>query len=167
MKAKSIAKAILADHRRERSERTDITKCFMCGYGMVYRGSRFCSDRCREYYVEGNPGHFQDWLQAKITYQWQDGRPMRAGQRGFHINCAHCRKEFESLGPRCCSVECERLHRDGVKIGKRRCTNCDVAIPTWRKGRRVSSKTRFCSPKCAKATSRVSDTREAVLSANT
>ena len=94
MKAKSIAKAILADHRRERSERTDITKCFMCGYGVVYRGSRFCSERCREYYVEGNPGHFQDWLQAKITYQWQDGRPMRAGQRGFHINCAHCRKEF-------------------------------------------------------------------------
>jgi hypothetical protein len=59
------------------------------------------------------------------------------------------------------------LHRDGVKIGKRRCTNCDMAIPTWRKGRRVSSKTRFCSPKCAKAASRVSDTREAVLSANT
>src|SRR5215470_15320154 len=97
----------------------------------------------------------------------QDGRPMRAGQRGFHINCAHCRKEFESLGSRCCSVECERLHRDGVKIGKRRCSNCDMAIPTWRKGRRVSSKTRFCSPKCAKAASRVSDTREAILSANT
>jgi hypothetical protein len=54
------------------------------------------------------------------------------------------------------------LHRDGVKIGKRRCGNCDMAIPTWRKGR-----TRFCSPKCAKAASRVSDTREAVLSANT
>ena len=35
MRAKSIAKAILADRRRERSERTDITKCFMCGYGVV------------------------------------------------------------------------------------------------------------------------------------
>ena len=36
MKAKSIAKVILADHRRERSERTDITKCFMCGYGVAF-----------------------------------------------------------------------------------------------------------------------------------
>jgi hypothetical protein len=37
---------------------------------------------------------------------------------------------------------------------KRRCANpgCSNAIPTWRKGRRVSVATRFYSPKCGQRT---------------
>ena len=30
------------------------------------------------------------------------------GSQGPYINCAHCRKEFESLGSRRCSTDCER-----------------------------------------------------------
>lgn len=30
--------------------------------------------------------------------------------KGFYIKCAHCRKEFESHGLRCCSTECERAY---------------------------------------------------------
>ena len=37
---------------------------------------------------------------------------MKKGPKGFHIDCAHCRKEFESLGLRCCTTECERAHRE-------------------------------------------------------
>ena len=39
-----LAEAILADRNRPPAERTDIAKCFMCGTGMMYRGTRFCSD---------------------------------------------------------------------------------------------------------------------------
>ena len=45
-----LAEAILADRNRPSAERTDIAKCFMCGTGMMYRGSRFCSPRCRDFY---------------------------------------------------------------------------------------------------------------------
>jgi hypothetical protein len=74
---------------------------------------------------------------------------------GFKIVCAHCRKGFESKGLRCCSPECERAQRErevnlavlaeaGIEPkARRRCECCDAVIPTWRKGRRVSSKTRF------------------------
>ena len=37
---------------------------------------------------------------------------MRAGKEGFYINCAHCNKEFESKGLRCCSKECEKAYRE-------------------------------------------------------
>ena len=73
-------------------------------------------------------GRYQDWYGAgnkpvneEIVYRWRDGRPLRMGPKGFYIDCAYCQKECESCGAR---------------------------IPTWRKGRRVSSKTRVCSSKC-------------------
>ena len=86
---------------------------------------------------------------------------MRMGPKGFYIDCANCRKEFESLGLRCCSVDCERGYRErqdnlavmaeaGIEPApKRQCLLCGTVIPQWRKGRKVSSKTRFCSSKCS------------------
>jgi hypothetical protein len=165
MRQSDIAAVIERDLLRSDSEQpTNTTKCFSCGYGMVYRGNRFCSDRCRNWYDAGNPGDEQGWLRHKPTYRWRDGRPMRMGARGFHINCAQCQKEFESLGLRCCSTECERSYRERqenlavmaeVGIGpapKRQCANpdCGQTIPKWRNGRKVSAKTRFCSPKCSR-----------------
>jgi hypothetical protein len=85
---------------------------------------------------------------------------MRPGRDGFHIRCAHCHREFESKGLRCCSTECERglkEHRDnlatlaeaGIEVAaKRTCLSCGGRIPQWRKGRKVSAATRFCSAKC-------------------
>ena len=92
------------------------------------------------------------------------GIEMRPTSGGFTIRCASCRREFESKGLRCCSPECERCYRErqenlavmaevGIEpASKRRCANpeCRARIPTWRKGRKVSSLTRFCSPKCAR-----------------
>jgi hypothetical protein len=92
------------------------------------------------------------------------GIEMRSTSGGFTIRCASCRREFESKGLRCCSTECERSYRERqenlavmAEVGiepafKRRCANpeCRARIPTWRKRRKVSSLTRFCSPKCAR-----------------
>jgi hypothetical protein len=149
-------------------------QCFSCGYGMTCRGSRFCSDRCREWYDAGNPGFAQDWLERKRTawrviagppgtvgteYHNPDPRPTKAG---CLIGCAHCGQEFDSKGLRCCSIGCEHAYRERqVNLGtmaevgmeptsKRQCQTCGARIPRWRKGRKVSSATRFCSRKCAR-----------------
>ena len=49
--------------------------------------------RCQDWYDAGN-----EPIGEEIVYRWRDGQPMKKGANGFHINCAHCRKEFESLG---------------------------------------------------------------------
>ena len=59
-RVKRLTEALLADRSRGETDRNDITKCFMCRTGMMYRGSRFCSDRCRNFYDAGEPE--QDWL---------------------------------------------------------------------------------------------------------
>lgn len=65
MKQAAIANVIERDLlRADDATRTDITKCVMCGYGMVYRGNRFCSDTCRAFYDDGNASLEQDWLRA-------------------------------------------------------------------------------------------------------
>ena len=163
-KTEKLAAALLADRDRDQPERTDITKCFMCGHGMMCRGSRFCSDRCRGFYDAGEPAPDQDWRRPRIaSYRDHQGQAMKPTTAGFKINCAHCRKEFESLGCRYCSTACERGYREHeanlavmAEVGieapkpKRTCEQCEARIPTWRNGRKVSSATRFCSPKCAR-----------------
>ena len=86
---------------------------------------------------------------------------MRQSSDGFMIPCANCRRVFDSIGSRYCSSDCERRYCERqrnldtmVEVGiepatKRVCANpdCSVVIPKWRDGRRVSSKTRFCSLK--------------------
>jgi hypothetical protein len=98
--------------------------------------------------------------QPDIACTYLDGRPMAKGVHGFKINCAHCAKEFDSKGLRCCSTECERGYRERqqnratlaeVGVGlkeKRRCEQCATNIPMWRNGRKVSKSARFCSPRC-------------------
>jgi len=163
MKQSAIARVIERDLLRADSGQPaiDITKCFACGYRMTYRGSRFCSERCRDRYDTGNPSY--DEQRSPIVYRLSDGRPLSAGRYGFHIACAGCHKEFESLGLRCCTPDCERAYRERqdnlaimAEVGdtpkeKRRCAHpeCDRPIPKWRNGRQVRSDTRFCSPKCA------------------
>jgi hypothetical protein len=147
-----LAAAILADRARtDTPSRANAVECFTCGHGMIYHGQRFCSDRCRDYFDAGNHGHVQDWRQPK---------PSRTAS--LSIRCAHCGKEFDSRGLRCCSAQCERSYAEsqanlavmaevGVRpAAKRQCACCGARIPTWRNGRRVSKNTRFCSPKCSR-----------------
>lgn len=84
----------------------------------------------------------------------------RRGPNGFVIECFGCGKNFDSRGLRCCSSECERQylkHCENEQLmaevgmerpNKRKCEECGDDIPNWRNGRRVSSKTRFCSSRC-------------------
>jgi hypothetical protein len=65
-KMSKLAGAIARDLLHEMTEsRTNVAKCFLCGRGMVDRGSRFCTDRCREYYDSGFPTH--DPHQARVV----------------------------------------------------------------------------------------------------
>jgi hypothetical protein len=100
MKQSDIASVTQRDLLRDDVPRPDtrVTR-FMCGRGMKYRGSRFCSDRCRDFYAAGNPGHEQDWLRPKIIYSDRHGTPMRMGPQGFIINCAHCREGIRQSWP--------------------------------------------------------------------
>jgi hypothetical protein len=169
MKTEQLAAALLADRTREVQERTDIIACFSCGYNFIYRGrqgelsGRFCSMRCQDWYDAGNPSYERQRELTKIIYRNHAGQPMTPGRDGFYIQCVGCEKEFESKGLRACSIECEHRYGERQKnlavmaeagiepAAKKYCAgpNCNAVIPKWRKGRRVSSATRFCSPKCA------------------
>ena len=116
--------------------------------------------RCQDRYDAGNPRACNS---GGIVYRDRNGAVKQQGRHGFHIRCADCNKEFESKGLRCCSADCERRYRERqenlaviAEVGmettrKKLCAapGCGARIPTWRKGKRVSSKTRFCSSKCA------------------
>jgi hypothetical protein len=184
-KTARLAEALLADRNRV-AEPTgqNIIACRSCGSTFVYRGRRgelngnFCSMRCQDWYDGGNaPGEpdtttLRGWKViagppgVEIGSDYYTGIlgrepiPMRRGKDGFYIACKHCNKEFESIGLRCCSTECERGLRErqenlaimadaGIEpAAKRTCETCGARIPTWRNGRKVSSATRFCSSKC-------------------
>jgi hypothetical protein len=178
-----LADAILADRNRIAPTRENIVTCFVCQRGMIYRGQRgdlngrFCSLRCREWYDAGNA----PLTEQKISYRWRDGRPMQETAKGFRIPCANCKRDFESLGLRCCSADCERRSRERkdnlavmAEVGmepaaKKVCAapGCGAVIPKWRKGRKVSSTTRFCSPKCAQKVKRALGSPGTDLSAET
>ena len=160
MRQKDIAALIERDLLKAHDAKTsNTTQCFSCGRGIIYKASRFCSQRCRDWYDSGNPGHAQDWLKrAKVADA--------STPDGYVIRCAHCQTEFESGGLPCCSTECERRHRkhqNNLKLmaevgsepsAKRKCEHCGAVIPNWRKGRRVSRATRFCSDRCSRKATR-------------
>jgi len=135
-RVKRLTEALLADRSRGETDRNDITKCFMCRTGMMYRGSRFCSDRCRNFYDAGEPE--QDWLHRpkpenlpltelkviagppgielgacchRLLFGDRPVTPMKR-TAGNMIRCAGCGQEFDSKGLRCCSTDCERRYKE-------------------------------------------------------
>jgi hypothetical protein len=157
MKRSAIAAVIAHDLlRADDVPSTNVTRCFSCGHGMIYRGNRFCSESCRDWFDDCNP----PYASLRIIYRDRASNEMRIGATGFRIPCAHCGREFDSRGLRCCSTNCERAYRERqdnlaimAEVGiepatKRRCTNCGGTIPRWRNGRQVRQDARFCSPKC-------------------
>jgi hypothetical protein len=89
----------------------EIIACHVCRHTFVYRGRQsdlngnFCSLPCQAWYDAGNAP-----VAAEIIYRWGD-KPLQKSADGFKIACAHCCKDFDSKGLRCCSVECERAYR--------------------------------------------------------
>lgn len=86
MRNTGLASEIERDLLRDKEPpRHNIVACFMCGYMFVYRGSRFCSDRCRDFYDAGEPGHEQDWLKSKPNNYGITGWKVVAGPPGIEI----------------------------------------------------------------------------------
>jgi hypothetical protein len=152
VKERDVADVIRRDLLRTTDAPTvDVTKCYSCGHSMLARRGRFCSDRCRDWYDAGRPS-------------FDEQRERQRQDITRRIQCQGCQREFESRGLHCCSIECDRLYRErednrqvmaevGIEpAAKRHCEgpNCSATIPKWRRGRRVSRATRFCSSKCAR-----------------
>jgi hypothetical protein len=160
MKQSDIAAIIERDLLRDETRpAANIVACRSCGFTFCYRGRQgdlngnFCSRRCQDWYDAGNPSYEQqqEWCRKPSA---------------LTICCVGCGKQFESKGLRCCSIDCERgyrEHQDNLAVmaevgmepkAKRICERdgCTARIPQWRNGRRVSSKARFCSPKCQQKT---------------
>jgi hypothetical protein len=57
---------------------TDPVECFLCGRGMVPRGSRFCSPRCQEAFDSGFPRHDPHHVRSAISLElrsWKVAAP--------------------------------------------------------------------------------------------
>ena len=99
---------------------------------------------------------------TNIVACWSCGFTFCYRSRRADLNGNFC---SESRGLRCCSTDCERTYRERrdnltvmAEVGiepsaKRICARagCNARIPQWRNGRQVSSKTRFCSPRCQRS----------------
>jgi hypothetical protein len=167
-KTEKLAALLLEDAAKPKiASRHNIIPCFSCGYTFVYRGrigggaegaaalppwnGRFCSLRCQEWFDSGNPSFEQQQeFERKLL-------------RAHHpIRCKGCHKEFWSKGLRCCSRDCEKAYLEREEnratlaearmeaAPKKICAapDCDVVIPKWKNGRKVSARVTFCSPKC-------------------
>jgi hypothetical protein len=140
--------------------------------GMVYRnGGLYRSER---HAAAAAPAANAPWVVAVPAYEKSGAiknpvgsspyaRNLQKSGDGFQIECRHCKRQFASDGLRCCSTECERqlgerrqIEAAMAEVGmqpidreKRKCGECGITIPMWRKGRKVSAATRFCSESCA------------------
>jgi len=140
---------------------------------------RFCSDQCRiEYDIPGafsfdpfnvrcwrviaggDPSYLVATSMTPVKHKDQPG--------SWRVACRGCGRPFESRGWAYCSRDCKHLSAERtanraaiVEAGmdlpaKHPCQapRCPHTIPAWRKGRRVSSRARFCSDVCRSRASR-------------
>ena len=123
MKA-ALAAAIARDILDRKSPQKQFPSCFACGRTYTTGIGRFCSDRCRAAFDAGAPAYEPPNHDRFYS--------LPKGPRGFLIDCANCRKRFDSTGLRCCSTECERnfcrkqkldaeLADDPFRVVKRKC----------------------------------------------
>jgi hypothetical protein len=64
------------------TEPAGLDECFLCGRGMVYRGSRFCSSRCREAFDRGFPRHDPHHVRTLLSLpprSWKIAAPAPGG----------------------------------------------------------------------------------------
>jgi hypothetical protein len=146
-----LARALLRDRDNKQQPSSWSPSCFACGRSYSRGDGRFCSTRCRETFDAGIPAHEP----IDIKYSLPKGR------HGFLIDCAHCRRQFDSPGWRCCSTDCAREYRRKqaleaeladypFRVVKPKCLQCGQAMPLWKNGKRVTSARKFCSPRCQK-----------------
>jgi hypothetical protein len=153
-----------------------------CLWANLLQGEdRFCSPRYRIAFDGGFPPYSRAPISTGVQWHVVAGRPVLIPRDfstrgdGCMIACEGCQRGFVSRGLRCCSVECERKHKQQLEIAaavaevgleiapKRKCEACGGAIPRWRAGKAVRKTTRFCSKKCSKRASKVSYAFDPVL----
>jgi hypothetical protein len=178
-RADRLAERFLEDRaRRAGRPQPRISGCFLCGRSYSTQPSegddsiRFCGAKCREAYDAGamperdvNPFAPGPWHVIAGPPPGHMANGTRLGKHGCFVNCLHCKREFESKGLRCCSVECERGLKDRAEtvamlaevggtliVEKRKCEVCGGDIPKYvgiGKQRRLTNKTKTtCSPRC-------------------
>src|SRR6516165_5675024 len=101
-----LAGAIARDILAARPARVGALMCFACDRPYSQGDGRFCSERCRAAFDAGLPPYERAGASYGLTPRGD----------GFLIDCAGCRRPFASKGLRCCSIECERLHRERQEI---------------------------------------------------
>jgi hypothetical protein len=163
------------------SQTPEPQNCFVCGRAYCRGEDRFCSPTSRIAFDGGFPPYSPAPISTGVQWHMVAGPPVLIPRDfstrgdGCMIACEGCQREFVSRGLRCCSVECERKHKQQLEIAaavaevgleiapKRKCETCGGAIPRWRAGKAVRKTTRFCSKKCSKRASKVSDAFDPVL----
>jgi hypothetical protein len=168
-----LVDALLRDRQSVPNSAKTAPTCLVCGRSYA-SGSRFCCAHCREAFDAGFPVYAP--LDADKFYS------LPKASVGFRINCKSCGQPFDSCGWNCCCIECSREHRrrqdleeelkdSPFRTIKRKCAVCGGDIPNWRKGRRVSKATKFCSPRCkdrhGKSTRTAPDSPKPVLARET
>ena len=78
----------------------NIADCFTCGRRHIKETGvrRFCSEQCLSAFDNGVRPY------AALVMPFD----LPKGPNGFLIACLGCQREFDSIGLRCCSSECER-----------------------------------------------------------
>ena len=102
-KTQRLARALLRD--RAPSAKPPAPTCFTCGRSYWRCDGRFCSTRCREAFDAGFPPYDPSYAD-KTNPRWYS---LPIGRHGFLIDCANCKRRFDSIGLRCCSTKCESL----------------------------------------------------------
>jgi hypothetical protein len=177
-RTRRLADLLIEDRdARARRAKYQAPECITCGRLYHPRppnagdNTRFCSDACRKAFDAGFPAYSreQQFDPFKVA-RWRTiaggdpgylpRTPMAMGRGGFLIKCRGCDQQFESQGLAFHSSACRRasearavMAEVGMEpLAKRRCEapGCPRSIPKWRKGRKVSKATRFCSAGCAK-----------------
>jgi hypothetical protein len=111
-KTKRLARALLRD--RAPSSKPPSPTCFTCGRSYWRGDGRFCSPRCRDAFDAGFPPYDPSYAD-KTNPRWYS---LPIGRHGFLIDCANCKKRFDSVGLRCCSPKCEGILSRKEKQGE-------------------------------------------------
>jgi hypothetical protein len=119
-KAQRLAEALFRDRERERPKH-NIVACISCGRTFVFGRGKTDGQFCST--------RCREWLEA--------GNPSYEEQQAF--NPFRVRTKI---------IAGKYREQEGRSRSGRACLECGARIPTWRKGRKVSAKTQFCSAAC-------------------
>jgi hypothetical protein len=122
----AIARELISEGKKPATGRHHIMPCFTCGHDFDWNRtrSRFCSDRCRDYYDETRR-RFQPYSAVDTLRRFPvSDKILGQGSNGAIIECRGCGTRFESVGLAYCSRDCtaakDTARKPEMMPGKRR-----------------------------------------------